>query len=350
MHIPDTVRDFIDTLRPVKKSSTCKTYLYSLNGFHVWLAQQTVALGTIDRNVTERWLKFLVDRGFAPETRWGRICRVRIYLEWLYDKRMVAIPADELIRTSDLPKIPDTLPKPFSKEADRKLQHGFLTSNTIYGQALFLMRHSGVRIGELIDLDFHCLEIDLHGNAFLKVPLGKLDNERLVPLDDETSRIVVQLQKQCPSDASFLIAPHFSRGTAKNHVRTSLRKISMGLDIPGPVIPHRLRHTYASELLNAGMSLFAIMKLLGHRDITMTMRYAALTQNTVTKDYHRAMKQIMAKYDLPLKTIPICKPDPERMLLDTISWLRNNSPEDNNTHRLIKRLYKLNNEIALLSK
>jgi site-specific recombinase XerD len=54
-----------------------------------------------------------------------------------------------------------------------------------------------------------------------------------------------------------------------------------GLDIPGPVVSHRLRHTYATELLNAGQSIIAVMKLLGHRSLRMTMRYAAITHRPV---------------------------------------------------------------------
>jgi len=97
------------------------------------------------------------------------------------------------------------------------------------------------------------------------------------------------------------------------------------------------------------MSLVAIMKLLGHRSLTMTMLYAALTQHTVVNDYHRAMEKIAAKYNLPDKTPSVGKPIPERMLMDIISWLRNNAPEDNHTHRLIKRIYKIKDEIAHLN-
>ena len=97
------------------------------------------------------------------------------------------------------------------------------------------------------------------------------------------------------------------------------------------------------------MSLVAIMKLLGHRSLTMTMLYADLTQHTVVNDYHRAMETIATKYNLPGKTLSIGKPIPDRMLMDIISWLRNNAPEDNHSHRLIKRIYKIKDEIAHLN-
>ena len=90
------------------------------------------------------------------------------------------------------------------------------------------------------------------------------------------------------------------------------------------------------------------MKLLGHRSIRMTMRYAALTQDTVAKDYHAAMARISAQYDVPLSPALPGEPDPERMLTDTISWLRNHAPDDRRAQLLIKRLYKLRDDIAPL--
>ena len=353
MPIPDTVRDFVNTLRPVRKPVTCDNYFYTLKDLHHWLSEQKIAIDLLDRSIMTRWLKSLADRGLAPGTRTIRICHVRCYLEWLewlFERgELVAFPRD-LLRSSDFPKIPDTLPRPFPIEADREMQRRFLKSDTIYGQALFLMRRSGVRIGALVHLAPCCLEIDLHGNAFLKVPLGKLNNERFVPLDIKSKSLTETLQQNSQSADPFLLASHLTRSTVKGLLRETLRETADGLDIPGPVVPHRLRHTYATELLNAGMSLVSIMKLLGHRSLRMTMRYAAITQNTVVEDYYSAMSNIAAKYQTPSQLNANDTSNPQRMLLDTISWLRNNAPDAKSTPRLIKRIYRIQNEIAHLSK
>jgi len=349
MQIPDTARDFVDTLRPIRKPATCDSYRHALANFHRWLCEQNLCLGSIDRPIMEQWLKSLADRGLAPSSRNLYIYDVRKYLDWLFDRGKVTSQPNDLLRSSDLPNIPSTLPRPFPIAVDRELQRRFQADKNIYAQALFLMRHSGVRIGELVHLDTACLERDLRGNALLKVPLGKLNNDRRVPLSRDTEQILERLQKNCSIGDTFLLAPHLSRTTVVNHVREILKTISIGLDIPGPIIPHRLRHSYATELLNAGMSLVAIMKLLGHRSIHMTMRYAAFSQNTLTKDYHSAMAKIATRYQLPDKRSAIAEPDPQRMLLDIISWLRNNAAENNSTRRLIKRIYKIQNEIARLN-
>ncbi len=348
--LPDIARDFIDTLRPVRKPATCAGYVVDLRDLHAWLAAQGISLDTLDRGNTERWLKSLADRGLAPCTRNTRIFHARSYLLWLSERGAIDADPDDLLRATDLPKIPTYLPRPFPVEADRELQRRFREDATVYGQALFLMRRSGVRIGELVRLDPRCLDEDLHDNVFIKVPLGKLDNERLVPLDDETRQIAKRLQQLCPSGAPFLIEPHLGRKKIVQRLRGTLKEAAADLDIPGPVVSHRLRHTYATELLNAGMSLVAIMKLLGHRSLRMTMRYAAVTQETVVKDYYKAMAKISARYELPDRAShsTIDDPDPDRMLRDVISYLRNNDEGDQRTRRLITRIHKLRYEIVHL--
>ena len=156
--------------------------------------------------------------------------------------------------------------------------------------------------------------------------------------------------RQIASGDRFLILPVLSRETLKKQLTAALKDAAFGLDIPGQVVSHRLRHTYATELLNAGMSLVGIMKLLGHRSLNMTMRYAALTQHTVVKDYYKAMAQIARQYELPTATssCTIDKPNPDRMLRDVISHLRKNALAGSNTQRLIARIHKLRHEIAHL--
>lgn len=344
--LPDSVRDFVDTLRPVLKPRTCDGYGVDLRDFHSWLGDQDIVIGEFDRFVAERWIKSLADRRLAPITRNYRILRVRRYIRWLAERGDFDKDPDYLLRTTDLPKIPSCLPRPFPVEADRELQSRFRRADTIYGRALFLMRRSGMRIGELVRLEPRCLDEDLHGNVFIKVPLGKLDNERLVPLDDETCQVAKRLQQLCPNESPFLIKPHFARETIVHQLQKALKKAAQGLDIPGPIVSHRLRHTYATELLNAGMSLVSIMKLLGHRSIRMTLCYAAVTQETVVKDYFSAMVKISSHYELPERTTNDAS-NPDRMLRDVISYLRNNTGSD--AQRLITRIHKIRYEITHLT-
>jgi hypothetical protein len=140
-------------------------------------------------------------------------------------------------------------------------------------------------------------EIDGHG-SWLKVPLGKLDTERMVPLDDETvaliDRIVATRTPGRPlphprtgRPAEFLFT-HHGRRLSQSALRAELSRAAAIAGI-GHVTPHVLRHTYATALINAGVSLQALMALLGHVSAEMSLRYARLFDATVRAEYERAL-------------------------------------------------------------
>jgi site-specific recombinase XerD len=352
--LPQSALDFIDTLQPVLKHSTCYSYLGDLRAFHAWLAESNLDVQHFDRVAAERWLKSMADRSLSATTRKGCIFQVRKYLYWLSERGTIAADPGDVLRSQDLPKLPSCLPRPFPVQADRELQRRFVASGTLYGQALFVMRRSGMRIGELARLEPSCLERDSRGNSFIKVPLGNLDNERLVPLDDQTRDVLISLQHQCPPGSQFLLLPALSRRKLMERLVTTLKQVAIGLDIPGAVVSHRLRHTYATELLNAGLPLVTIMQLLGHRSFHMTMCYAAITQQTIVDNYHEAMTAIARKYDtIAVSCRQLADDCPERQALNLIYALRKNyHSSDSSKSRveaIIKRIYKIHEDILALA-
>ncbi len=103
--------------------------------------------------------------------------------EWGWDDA----PPRRLVFRSDLPRLPRPLPRYLPVDADRRLTQELAESPyRLAADALLLQRACGLRIGELLDLELDCVH-DIPGQgSWLKVPLGKLDTERMVPLDEET--------------------------------------------------------------------------------------------------------------------------------------------------------------------
>ena len=96
-------------------------------------------------------------------------------------------PPRKLVFRDDIPKLPQPLPRYLPVDVDRRLTQALAEhpGNELAADALRLQRACGLRIGELLDLELDCVhELPGHG-SWLKVPLGKLDTERMVPLDDE---------------------------------------------------------------------------------------------------------------------------------------------------------------------
>lgn len=100
-------------------------------------------------------------------------------------------PTRRLIFPRDIPRSPRPLPRYLPPDADRRLAQALQTScNRLVADALLLARATGLRIGELVDLELDCVHEVPGAGAWLKVPLGKLDSERMVPLDDDTLALV----------------------------------------------------------------------------------------------------------------------------------------------------------------
>ena len=215
--------------------------------------------------------------------------------EWGWDDA----PGRRLIFRSDHPRLPRPLPRYIPVDADRRLTAELEQSTyRLAADALLLARAVGLRIGELLDLELDCVhQIPGHG-AWLKVPLGKLDTERMVPLDDETVALVDRITTTRTTGRP-LIHPRTRRPTQflfTHHGRrlsqTAVRKeLARSATIAGisHVTPHQLRHTYATALVNAGVSLQALMALLGHVSAEMSLRYAHLFDATVRAEYERAL-------------------------------------------------------------
>ncbi len=215
--------------------------------------------------------------------------------EWGWDEA----PSRRLIFDRDSPKLPHPLPRYLPPDADRRLVEALEASpNRLRADALLLARATGLRMGELVDLELDCVHEVPGQGSWLKVPLGKLATERMVPLDDETVAIVDRIvAHRCPGRplrhprtgrlVEFLLT-HQGRRVSADTLRAELHRSAAeaGLD---DVVPHQLRHTFATALVNSGCSLQALMAMLGHVSAEMSLRYGRLFDSTVRADYDRAL-------------------------------------------------------------
>jgi len=351
--LPPEAKRFLETLRPTRKPSTVYGCQTNLRQFHIWLNHQRVSLAELDRRHTSTWLDWLHARGLHPATRIHAIQNVRSYLRWLEEQEALCNSADFLIRRSDLPRLPLYLPRPLPPEVDKKLQLRFRKSRCSYQLGLLLMRRTGLRIGELISLPYACVHMDPKGNPFLKVPLGKLDKERLVPLDDKTVKLVHKLQRRIRRKRALLLQTTTGRRTSYIKYAEALAKASRGLPLADQITTHRLRHTYATSLLAGGMSLVGVMRLLGHRDLRMTLRYVAITDETVLAEYTAALKRTEQRYELPLSaSAALITAAPPQLLADAVRQLQKDAQDASldqaATRNLIRRLQRLRIQIAKL--
>jgi site-specific recombinase XerD len=220
--------------------------------------------------------------------------------------------APDLIRLDDFPPTPRYLPRPLSPQDDQLLQRELRRTNDLNANALLLMRATGIRIRECIGLPSDCLRQLSADTWALHVPIGKLHNERLVPVDADTRRTIGRLLElrtsasaaQLARSRGFLL-PRLGRSDPLYHgLRAALADAGRRADCSCPVSPHQLRHTFATEMIRLGVSLPAVMQLLGHKDIRMTLRYVEVTQHDLQREFHTARLNIAQSHRLPVPSIP----------------------------------------------
>ena len=217
--------------------------------------------------------------------------RVMEELAWLHE-----LPAlVRLFHTDDVPQPAARFPRPLTPEQDRLIQEELLRLNDVASNALLLIRHTGIRIGECVDLSFDCLRLLAPGQWALHVPLGKLNTERVVPIDDCVCQLVHRLRffrflTAVPPDG-LLLARRRNRSTLLRELRTALTQVRTALGIARPIVPHMFRHTFATEMMRSGVSLPALMKLLGHSTPEMTLLYSEFTQTDLQREFRAARSQ-----------------------------------------------------------
>ena len=178
--------------------------------------------------------------------------------------------------------------------------------------ALLLIRATGIRISECTHLPLDCLQQVGTDQWALYVPLGKLHSERLVPADPEVRRIIGRLlalrtsgsPAQLSKSQGFLLPRYGGDYSLEKTFRVALAEAAQRAGCPSHVTPHRLRHSYATEMLRLGVSFPALMHLPGHKDIHMTLRYVQVTQQDLQREFHQARQNAARSHRLPSRSLP----------------------------------------------
>lgn len=347
---PDIRRDVIRyaelisvTLRP----GTAQMRIKAIRVLAEWLAQHHPELTRLDQ----------LDRSghIEPFLTWSRTrpCRgangvgktvgltvfhhdvidLRVFFEDIAEWDWPSAPQRRLIFLSDLPRMPEPMPRALAPDIDRALMAAVARLEDPFARCgLTVLRATGMRAGELLDLETDCVvDFGTHG-TWLRVPLGKLGTERMVPLDPEPLALLDAWitnrgqQRSLPHRrdgrlADFVFVER-GRRIGAHRLRTGLQAAVADAELqdragnPLHVTLHQLRHTFGTTLINAGMNLPALMALLGHVTPEMTLRYARLASPTIRDAYETAMTKVNGRRSL--FTIPA---GTSRAIPSKIDWL-----------------------------
>jgi len=301
------VRVLETTLQP----STASGYRYTVRSFIGYLGASFPDIGKPSQLRRDPhllgWLEHLwtyrssAGLPLAGSTRGHHVAHLRTLLEMLADSPNPPRPG--LLRGEDIPKRQYCLPRPLSPADDARLQEYWSGAADVCSCALWLQRLAGMRIGECVDLTPDCLRHLGDNRWTLHVPHGKPRSERWVPVDDRARVLVERLRflRTLPpgADARFLLPRPKGRARLLFDLRGALREATGEVGIQAHIVPHQLRHTYATSMLRAGVSLPALMKLLGHHNANMTLLYVEVTQQDLQREFHAARLQPRHRAPVP---------------------------------------------------
>jgi len=239
-------------------------------------------LGEIERVDLEAFIEHEQDRGMRISTVRTRLACIIAFLHFLMEQDV--IPGSLLKRSIKL-KLPDVLPRAMNPADVRKLLS--VIDDTRDRALILLLLRTGMRIGEALGLRLN--DLDIRDRKVHLFEGEKNSMGRVVYLSDDALFAIKLWLRRRDKDKEFVFYGQGNRGLCYSAGRSRFVKYlkKAGLEQKGYTV-HCLRHTFASELLNAGMRLECLQQLLGHQDIEVTRRYARLTDRTREEEYFRA--------------------------------------------------------------
>jgi len=270
---------------------TLKNYMNTLKQFVLWV---DVPIEQVTHKTVLSFMDHLLDKRLKPKTINCYLNSIRGFYEYLIEEEQVPIPHP--VKRGYSLRLSRPLPRYLRDEDVLRLFNVIKSKRDL---AMFmLMLRCGLRVEEVAKLTMAALDLP---RSQLFVYEGKGVKDRVVYLSNDAYKILVQYLKARPSSRAkrvFLIEKGRFKGKPIQ-VRGIQHRMQHYAQIAGlKVSCHQLRHTMATQLLNADADLVTIQDLLGHTRIKTTQRYCQVSNLKVQRDYHKAIERVMHRHTL----------------------------------------------------
>ncbi len=276
-------RPFADYLAHERRYSpyTLRNYFQEFEDFYAWLTEAGLTAKGFDALDTREVRDFVIEaqRRFGRRTLHNHVSGLRAFFKfWLRREKVKRNP----FLGVPLPKLERRLPKFLTEEQMTLLLNGpqrLLTNESVDAftacrdrLVMELLYGGGLRVSELVGLN--CGAIDFESGV-ARV-LGKGRKERLCPLGSVATALLGKFR----AEFTRTTLPHSPVIIDRHHRRLPVRQVQLLLkrylalaELPMDLTPHKLRHSYATHLLNAGADLRLVQELLGHAQLATTQVY-----------------------------------------------------------------------------
>ena len=296
--VRDWLEPFLAHLEKERRYSryTVRNYRQAFEDFWRWRTRGGPGDGNLAALTAREMRDFIIEgqRRFSRRTLHNHVSGLRSFCRfWMRRGRLERNPLTGV----PLPRLDRPLPKFLTEKQmvdllagpQRLLENGSLDAFTAWRDRLImeLLYGGGLRVSELVGLNY--VQVDFERGC-ARV-LGKGNKERLCPLGRVALAVLVRWRQEFARDTS----PGAPVVVNARHQRLPVRQVQLRLkrylalaDLPGDITPHKLRHSYATHLLNAGADLRLVQELLGHVNLATTQIYTHVSVAHLKKIYDQA--------------------------------------------------------------
>ncbi len=265
--------------------NTVKNYLNMIKHFVIWM---DVPVEEVTHTTVSRYIDYLMKKRLAPKTVNCHLDGIRQFYHYLKEEEGMAITNP--IRKNHMQKMSRPLPRHLR---DEQVEIFFKAVNGIRDRAMFvLMLRCGLRVEEIANLAIGAIDVN---RRTILVEDGKGAKDRIVYMSNDALHALAAYLRVRPASRArkiFLV----EKGTCTGQ-SISIRGIQKRMEYYARkakvrVSCHHLRHTMATQMLNADADLSTIQDLLGHSSVKTTQRYCRISNLKVQRDYFNAMEVI----------------------------------------------------------
>jgi site-specific recombinase XerD len=297
--------------KPSRVRKYTSTKLSALRRVWRWLLdeEQISSIADLQRAHVQSFIEARLATDICSGTVNAELTDLWVFLSYLEER---GHPVNPSVFRLKRPKRGDPVPRFLSETDFRQLENTLLQAtksgsrDDLLDRAWFyLLSEAGLRISEVCDLRLG--DIDLAAQRLL-VRQGKGNRDRNVPL---SPALLVALKAYLPvrgkAQTDYLLIYRQQAVIKPSLIRSRLHRYGQQAQVE--VSPHRLRHTLATRLLNEGMSITSLQRLLGHERLDTTLIYARVYDETVRQDYERAQARLSSSpladelFNAPTKTV-----------------------------------------------
>ena len=287
---------YLDWLSKERRYSvhTVRNYEHAFRDFYQWLDDSKMIEKPFDELTRREMRDYVVEaqRRFDRRTLHLHVSGLRSFFRyWVTRKRMLRNPLTGI----PLPRLVKRLPKFLTEKQmealllgpQRLLENESIDEFTSWRDRLVmeLLYGAGLRVSELCTLTYSDIEF-ASGSARI---MGKGGKERICPLGEVCMAVLGRWQNQFsknPAPRDRVVTGSRGQPLGPREVQLMLKRYLALADLPSDITPHKIRHSYATHLLNAGADLRLVQELLGHASLSTTQIYTHVSVARL-KEVHR---------------------------------------------------------------